>query len=112
MTIYATAYLEHYADLYADNMLHRHGVSLDQYLADPARYEHLLHAPFPLLRTQTRTRVRLIREETVAETEAELQDLPRQNGAYIEPLRHNRYPKKRGLLCRFRPARSPKPQPI
>lgn len=63
MSMHPTAYLEHYADQYANNMLHRHGVTLDQYLADPARYEHLLHQPFPLMPEQTRVRVTLMRAE-------------------------------------------------
>ena len=76
-----TAYLEHYADMSAANMLYKHGVSLDQYLADPARYEHLLGAPFPLMPAQTTVRVRLIREEILQERAEEitreLDDLPR-----------------------------------
>lgn len=111
--LYPTAYLEHYADLYADNLLHRHGITLDQYLADPARYERLLHEPFPLLRPQTRTRVRLIREQIQAETEDELQGtMHKQNGAFVEPLRHKRHPKKRGRLCGFRPTHNPSPQTV
>ena len=43
--MHPTAYLEHHADVYAAHLMHKHGVTLDQYLADPARYEHLLGAP-------------------------------------------------------------------
>ena len=42
--MHPTAYLEHHADVYAAHLMHKHGVTLDQYLADPARYEHLLGA--------------------------------------------------------------------
>lgn len=109
--MYPTNYLEHYADLYAKNMLKRHGVSLDQYLADPARYEKLLYQPFPLLAEQTRVRVRLIREEIQEQTEEELQaSLTLKNEAFVEPMRHHRYRKRRGKLCGFRPSHNPFPQ--
>ena len=111
MRVHPTAYLEHYADLYADNMLHRHGVTLDQYLADPDRYEHLLHQPFPLMPEQTRVRVTLMRAEIQEQTEQELQSsLAKKGGAHMEPMRHHRYPKKRGRLSAFRPAHNPFPQ--
>ena len=89
--MHSTAYLEHYADKYMANMLYKHGVSLDQYLADPARYEHLLGAPFPLLPAQTRVRVRLIREDVLQQQAEEiaqaLDNLPRNNVRPFEPLR-------------------------
>lgn len=114
MTMHRTAYLEHYADIYAANMLYKHGVSLDQYLADPARYEHLLNAPFPLLPAQTRVRVQLMREDALQqraeEIAEELDNLPRNNVRPFEPLRHHRHPKRRGIASCFRPSRQPKPQ--
>lgn len=115
MTMHRTAYLEHYADIYAANMLYKHGVSLDQYLADPARYEHLLSAPFPLTPAQTKVRVRLMREDALqqrAEDIAQkLDGLPRNNVRPFEPLRHQRHPKCRGLAsCRNRSLQSTKPQ--
>lgn len=105
--MYPTAYLEHYADQYASHMLYKHGLKLEAYLADPARYEHLLSTPFPLMPAQTKVRVRLIREESLqrhAEDIAqELDGLPRNNVRPFEPLRHLRHPKKRGRLSSFRP---------
>jgi len=112
--MYPTAYLEHYADQYASHMLYKHGVSLDQYLADPARYEHLLGAPFPLMPAQTTVRVRLIREEILQERAEEitreLDDLPRNNVRPFEPLRHLRHPKRRGRLSCFKRTTRPQPQ--
>lgn len=116
MAMHATLYLEHFAEQFASNMLHRHGVSLDQYLADPGRYEHLLNAPFPLLKAQTRVRVRLAQQELLQEQAEqiadELDDLPRNNVRPFEPLRHHRFPKRRGVACAFRPSRPPKPQTV
>ena len=71
MNMHPTAYLEHYADIYAANMLYKHGVKLDAYLADPARYEHLLTAPFPLTPAQTSVRVRLSRKRNEDEEASE-----------------------------------------
>jgi len=114
MTVYPTAYLEHYADIYAANMLYKHGLKLDAYLADPARYEHLLNAPFPLTPAQTSVRVRLIRDEVLqqqaAEAEQELDNLPRNNVRPFEPLRHLRHPKRRGRLSCFNRTTRPQPQ--
>lgn len=111
--MYPTSYLEHFANLYTNHLLSRHGISLDQYLADPARYEPLLYKPFPLLPEQTRVRVRLIREEIQEQTEDELQgSLTLQNEAFVEPMRHHRHPKRRGKLCSFQPTQNPFPQTI
>lgn len=115
MVMHPTPYLEHYADIYAANMLYKHGVKLDAYLADPARYEHLLGAPFPLTNKQTTVRVRLIREEVLREQAEEiaeqLDDLPRNNVRPFEPLHHKRHPKRRGLAsCRNRSLQPTKPQ--
>ncbi|KMQ74030.1 hypothetical protein [Marinobacter subterrani] len=127
--MYPTAYLEYHADQYAAALLHKQGVSLDQYLADPARYQDLLTRPFPLLPTQTRVRTRLMREEIKkerlqstadlvrdelrreieAQLEQELDGYPRNNVRPFEPMRHHRYPKRRGFACWFK--RSPKPTP-
>ncbi len=110
MTMYTTAYLEHYADQYASAMLYKHGITLDQYLADPARYQELITRPFPLLPTQTRARLRIIQDEQRAEfrqdvesqLEKELDDFPRNNVRPFEPMRHHRFPKKRGFACGFK----------
>lgn len=72
MTMYPTSYLEHHADVFAANLLHKHGLTLDQYLASPQRYEFLLQAEFPLLPAQTRVRVCLIREEILREPVEEI----------------------------------------
>lgn len=89
MTIYSDAYLNHYADRYVAMHLKRHGVTLEQYLADPARYEHLEFEPFPLLPEQRRVQQQLDAEATRAEQEIE--HLPRHNGAAIEVLHHRRH---------------------
>nr|BBJ05181.1 hypothetical protein YBY_30300 [Marinobacter nauticus] len=114
MAMYPTAYLEHYADKYAANMLYKHGLKLEAYLADPARYEHLLGAPFPLMSAQTKVRVRLIREDALQqqaeEIAQELDGLPRNNVRPFEPLRHQRHPKRRGRLSCFKRTTRPQPQ--
>lgn len=115
MIMHSTAYLEHHADVYAANLMHKHGVTLDQYLLDPARYEHLLSAPFPLLEDQTKVRVRIIRQEILQEQADEiaqqLDGLPRNNVRPFEPLRHLRHPKRRGIAsCRNRSLQPTKPQ--
>lgn len=112
--MYPTAYLEHHADVYAAHLVHKHGVALDQYLADPGRYEHLLSAPFPLTPAQTKVRVRLIREEVLQEQAEEiaqqLDGLPRNNVRPFEPLQHKRHPKRRGIAsCRNRSLKPTKP---
>lgn len=112
--MYPTAYLEHHAEVYAVNLVHKHGVTLDQYLADPSRYEHLLGASFPLTPEQTKVRARLIREEVLQEQAEEiaqqLDGLPRNNVRPFEPLRHQRHPKRRGLAsCRNRSLNPTKP---
>ena len=45
-------YINHYADRYVAQRLRAHGVSLDAYLADPARYDALALQPEPLLPAQ------------------------------------------------------------
>jgi len=112
--MYPTAYLEHHADQYASAMLYKHGITLDQYLADPARYQELITRPFPLLPAQTRARLRimqdeqraeareLFREEVERQLEKELDDFPRNNVRPFEPMRHHRFPKKRGFACGFK----------
>lgn len=105
MNTYSDEYLNYYADRYVAMHLKGHGISLEQYLHDPARYEHLALAPFPLLPAQQAVRDRLDAEAAevgavTARMEAEVAHLPRRNGAAVEPLRHHRYP-RRGLLAMF-----------
>ncbi|WP_036203984.1 hypothetical protein [Marinobacter sp. MCTG268] len=72
MTMHPTSYLEHHAEVFAANLLHKHGLTLDQYLASPQRYEFLLQAEFPLLPAQTQVRARLIHEEILREPVEEI----------------------------------------
>ena len=132
MTMYPTAYLEYHADVFAAHRLHKQGLTLDQYLADPSRYQDLLTRPFPLLPAQTRVRTRLMaeeiqqarlatsadlvraeqRREIEAQLEQELDDYPRNNVRPFEPMRHHRFPKRRGFACGFkrpRPDQTPHP---
>lgn len=118
MTTYTDEYLEHYADRYMALRLRRHGVSLEDYLADPGRYEPLALEPLPLLPKQRMVAHRLRAQEeaeklnrafirfarTVAkeyvaaqkarEAERPVENLPRRNGAVVEPLRHHRWPRR------------------
>ncbi len=113
MKMHSVAYLEHHADVFAANLLHKHGITLDQYLADPARYQFFLTADFPLLPAQTKVRVRLIREEIMQEQAEEiakeLDGMPRNNVRPFQPLRHHRYPKRRGIASCFKRSRNPQP---
>ncbi|MFP4182234.1 MAG: hypothetical protein ACLFTX_06530 [Thiohalospira sp.] len=60
--MYDDHYLEHYSDRYVSLGLREHGVTLEQYLAEPWSVEQ------------------------------DLEGLPRRNGAVVEPLRHHRHP--------------------
>lgn len=111
--MYSTAYVEYHADQFVAALLHKHGLTLDQYLANPARYQFLLTADFPLLPAQTKVRVRLIREEILQEQAEEiakeLDGMPRNNVRPFQPLRHHRYPKRRGLASCFKRTRNAQP---
>lgn len=98
MKTYRTEYLEHYADRYVALHLRGHGITLDQYLAAPARYEHLALEPLPLLPVQREIQERLDIE--AAKVEAEVAHLPQRNGAVVEPLHHHRHP-RRGTVAMF-----------
>ncbi|WP_445157374.1 hypothetical protein [Halomonas sp. E14] len=98
MTTYPDEYLEYYADRYVALYLKGHGVTLDQYLYDPARYEPLAEAPLPLLPEQQAVQARLDAE--AERVEAEVAHLPRRNGAVVEPLHHHRHP--RSAQCDFK----------
>ncbi|WP_041863167.1 hypothetical protein [Bordetella petrii] len=89
MTIYSDAYLSHYADRYVAMQLKRHGVTLEQYLANPAHYDRLEFEPFPPLPAQLRVQQQMDAE--AARAEQEIEHLPRRNGAAIEVLRHRRH---------------------
>lgn len=95
MKTYRDEYLKHYADRYVAMHLRGHGITLEQYLADPARYEDLALEPFPLLPAQREIQERLDAE--AARVEAEVAHLPRRNGAVVEVLHHHRHPKRSPL---------------
>lgn len=98
MKMYSDAYLNHYADRYVAMQLKRHGVTLDQYLADPAKYDHLEFEPFPPLPAQLAVQQQL--DADAARAEREVEHLPRRNGTAIEVLRHHRH-HRRTLLSFF-----------
>lgn len=100
MTTYSDEYLEHHADRFVALRLDLHGLSLEQYLAAPERYEHLAHEPFPLLPAQRAVAERVYAQELAEEAERQTADLPRRNGAVVEPLHHHRHP-KRGPSANF-----------
>lgn len=95
MKTYSDEYLEHYADRYVALHLRGHGITLEQYLVEPARYEHLALEPFPLLPEQQAVKEQLDAE--AARVEAEVAHLPRRNGAVVEVLHHHRHPKRSPL---------------
>lgn len=98
MTTYRDEYLEHYADRYVALYLKGHGVTLEQYLADPSRYDRLADEPLPLLPAQQRVQARLDAE--AYRLAAEVDHLPQRNGAVIEPLHHHRH--SRAVSCDFK----------
>lgn len=57
--MYPDAYLNHYADLFVARRLGAHGVTLEQYLAEPALYDHLVDQPEPLLPAQQAAAARI-----------------------------------------------------
>lgn len=120
MTLYSDAYLEHYADRFIALRLARRGVTLLQYLANIEQCERLALEPEPLLPAQQAAVLRLWQRwdtglgapaspavagadwqdwrELLArwqgeaeQLEGEVAHLPRRNGAYVEPLHHQRY---------------------
>lgn len=117
MPTYTDAYLEYYANRYVAHYFKGHGITLQQYLAAPDRYEYLAYAPFPLLPAQNNVVLRLwhawdtglspVNSEPAEEPfelpgvyavwEEFLLDLGnnkairQRNGAFIEPLRHHRH---------------------
>lgn len=52
MQTYTDEYLEHYAARYVAMYLKGHGITLQQYLVAPERYEYLALEPLPLLPAQ------------------------------------------------------------
>jgi len=113
MKMYSVAYLEHHADVFAAHLLHKHGLTLDQYLANPEIYARLLHADFPLLPAQTRVQQRLLRAELLQaqaeELALQLDGFLRNNVRPFQALRHIRHPKRRGIASCFRRSLNPQP---
>lgn len=93
--MYSVPYLEHYADRYVELHLKGHGISLEQYLANPQRYEHLADEPFPLLPEQRQAQARIDAAEVPVPVEAEVDHLPRRNGTVVEILHHHRHPRRK-----------------
>lgn len=98
MKIYSDAYLNHYADQYVAMRLNLHGVTLEQFLAAPERYQHLADEPFPPLPEQLAVQRQIDAE--AERQEASIEHLPRRDGVAIEPLRHHRLP-RRSLVSFF-----------
>lgn len=96
--MYPDEYLDHHADEFQRKRIFAHGVTLEQYLSDPARYDHLEFEPEPLLQEQVAVALRF--EPEVAQAEATLQELTCRNGTLIEPMHHHRHP--RSKTCDFR----------
>jgi len=63
MNRYTNAHLEHYADRFIALRLARHGVSLEQYLANVERFERLALEPEPPLPAQQAAILRLWAEQ-------------------------------------------------
>lgn len=105
MKTYSDEYLDHYADRYVAMHLKGHGITLDQFLANPARYEHLALEPFPLMPEQKAVRDRLDAQAEAVRVEAEVAHLPRRNGAVVEPLHHHRHPRRSPIAMFYRKAK-------
>lgn len=107
---YSDEYLNYYADRYVAGRLHAHGVSLDDYLADPDRYAALAWEPESLLPAQLAVAARLAvqwglddeHERLSAGLEAGLAGTTRlADGSLVEPLHHHRMPQHPGARRRF-----------
>ena len=106
---YSDEYLNYYADRYVAGRLHAHGVSLDDYLADPDRYAALAWEPESLLPAQLAVAARLAVQWGLADAvrlaaslEADLPDAARlADSGLVEPLHHHRMPQHPGARRRF-----------
>lgn len=99
--MYSPAYLNYHADRFVAMRISAHGVTLEQYLVDPARYEHLATEPEPLLPEQRAAAARIEAEEAEARLGRELQNLPSRNGSIIERLRHCRRHRRAPSVTNF-----------
>jgi len=96
MKLFAPHYIDQFADRFIRLGLSAHGVTFEQYLAAPERYEIKYENEYqPLLPAQRAVQARLdaISFE-VDRVEAEVDELPHRNGVAIEPLRHHCRPKR------------------
>tara|TARA_R110001592_G_scaffold363400_1_gene688169 strand:- start:34092 stop:34421 length:330 start_codon:yes stop_codon:yes gene_type:complete len=96
MSMYHPNYIGHYGERFIRLGLSAHGVSFEQYLAAPERYEIKYENEYrPLLPAQRAVQARLdaISFE-VDRVAAEVDELPHRNGVAIEPLRHHCRPKR------------------
>lgn len=92
MSMYHPNYISHYGERFIRLGLSAHGVTFEQYLAAPERYEIKYEEKCrPLLPAQRAVQARLdaISFE-VDRAESELDALPQRNGAAIEPLHHKK----------------------
>lgn len=101
MTTYPDEYLDHYADRFMELKLTEHKISLLQYLAHPAACERVAErnaaagrAPEPMILPQQITQAQY-------ELERGLEACASRNGILIEPMHHNRYPKRNPMLDDF-----------
>lgn len=103
-------YLNHYADRYVALRLRAHGVTLDQYLAQPAVYEPLALEPEPLLPAQQAVAARLAAHLSAGDEHDALTDhleaglsagTRLADGGLVEPLRHHIRPACHGARRRF-----------
>jgi len=102
MSTYSDEYIEHHADEFVAMRLDRRGLTLDQYLDNPARYADLVLEPEPLLEAQAEIQARLDAEHGRPLVEREVEGLPCRNGALVEPLHHKRrHPKRNPRSANF-----------
>lgn len=109
---YPDEVLEHLADRYLALQMPAYGVTLLQFLADPARYEALAKDFLPLLPAQqaavrvhwqqaTGAKLEVVPAEEVLPpflVEQQVEHLPRRNGVIFEVLRHCAWPRRRPTL--------------
>lgn len=89
--VYSDAYINHYADIWLARKLKQRGISLAQFLANPSHYDDEF---LPLLDAQQKVADRLAADDAVAaHAERGTENLPRRNGAIVEPLHHHAHPR-------------------
>ncbi|KAB7624349.1 hypothetical protein [Alkalilimnicola sp. S0819] len=94
MSTYSDEYLEHYADRYIELGLRRLGITLMQYLTNPAVCERAIEqCAEPLVMPQHLKRIER-QFEAELQAERELAHLPQRNGVPFEPMHHQTWPRK------------------